>query len=602
MRSRPDIDIRLPSSVLAGETFTVELTVTSRSATPVDFISVDFHSTNGTRNPLQNSAFEQHELFHSAVNVAGKGELRVGEHRYRASFDVPSTLPPTYLGTAIEHHAWIAVRVAIPWWLDVRESYDVTIAPTPVARPSPVAARGSSLQANEPFVEVSLGAQSFAPGEIIEGAIAFGNLRGAGVEYFEPALVGYEKFVGSGMRFGPLKVEVETHRHTAFVAIAREEQGREIPFRFAVPASTPTSLSLPRGTLSWIFEVRLAVQGSTHVAAHRTPVTIAAFEGHARPAAAEPPPIGAGRWHALWSKIGASVGLTIDRKRLLLTGELSRCDVSVSEGKNDAKRSSIVARLRFPSWGLGLSLWNAGALDLGTYFPADELGRRFRIKGRDPAQIDAALTPALRAALLTFDEVRFGDDQIEVHSHVPGYEKRGIATFLDRVTTLARALDEASDQIPAPAGMAPFLPAWRRFAAACDATLTVGNMAITGGALEGAAFAIRTELEATTPVATTLDLVIDPPLDTLLDLASENAIQRASAAVREILEVIAALSGSGLAGADLPPAPKPQLREAQISIRLPAVVKDPAALRALMNALLKLAAVLRRERRAGPYR
>ena len=443
---------------------------------------MDFRATNGTRNPLQNSAFEQQELFHSAVNVAEKGELRVGEHRYRASFDVPATLPPTYLGTAIEHHAWIAVRVAIPWWLDIRESYDVTIAPTPALRPPPVAVTGSSLRANEPFVEVSLGAQSFAPGDILEGAIAFGNLGGARVEYFEPALVGYEKFVGSGMRFGPLEVEVETHRHTAFVAIANEEQGREIPFRFAVPPSTPTSMSLPRGTLSWIFEVRLAVQGSSGVVAHRTPVTIAAFAGRGRAASAEPPQIGASRWHMLWEKAGSKVGLTIDRKKLRLTGELSGCDVSVSEGNRDVKQSSLVARLRFRSWGLGLSLGNAGALDFSTYFPADELGRRFRIKGRDPAQIDAALTPALRVALLTFDDVRLVDDQIEVRSDISGYEKRGIAAFLARITTLAQALDDASDAIPAPAGMAPYLHAWRGFAQAEGAVLTVGNMAITGGA------------------------------------------------------------------------------------------------------------------------
>ena len=80
-------------------------------------------------------------------------------------------------------------------------------------------------------------------------------------------------------------------------------------------------------------------------------------------------------------------------------------------------------------------------------------------------------------------------------------------------------------------------------------------------------------------------------------------IQRAPAAVREILGMIAALCGRWIEEADPPPrAPMPQPREALISIRLPAVVEDPAALRALMNALLKLAAVLRRERRAGPYR
>ena len=150
--------------MLPGETLHVALTLTGRSVTPIDFISIDFHSTNGTRNPLQNTWFEQHELFHTAVEVAGAGELREGPHRYRASFEIPDSLPPTYLGAAIEHHAWNTVRAAIPWWFDVCESHEVTIAPHPVARPVPVAVAGSSLRASEPFVEVSLGAQRFAPG------------------------------------------------------------------------------------------------------------------------------------------------------------------------------------------------------------------------------------------------------------------------------------------------------------------------------------------------------------------------------------------------------------------------------------------------------
>lgn len=603
MRSRPDIDVKLPSSVFPGEKLVIELTVTGRSVTPIDFISIDFHATNGTRNSIRDERFEQHELFHATVNVAEKGELEARAYHYRASFEIPSTLPPTYLGTAIEHHAWIAVRVAIPWWFDVRESFDVTIAPIPIARPAPVPVAGTSLRANEPFVEVSLQAQSFAPGDVIEGEVAFGNLGRGGVEYLESALVGFEKFVGSGMSYGPLKVETETHRHTAFLAVSREGQGRAIPFRLVVPASAPPSLELPRGTLFWIFEARLVVDGGA-TAALRTPVTIAAFEGRARAvAAADPPRIGANRWQALWEEAGSRVGLAIDRKKLRLTGELSGCAVSVSVGRDDSKRSSLVARITFRSLGLGLAVWNAGLLDLGTYFPADELGRRFRIKGRDPVQIDAALTPPLRVALLAFDEVRLVDDRIDVHADAPGYDQPWIGEFLARVVALAEALDRASRKVPAPVGMARFLDAWRRFAATCDAELTVGNMAITGGEFEGAVFEIRTELEGKVPVATTIDVVIEPPIEAVVDVAGPQAIQRLPAPLQEIVSAIDALCRA-LVGTATPPqrALPLDLRSALVSVRLPIVVADPATLRDLMVTLLMLAAALRGDRRAGPYR
>jgi hypothetical protein len=603
MRSRPEIDIKLPSSVFPGETFHVELVVTGRSVTPIDFIAVDFCVTNGTRNPANNSVFQSHETFHVSANVAKKGELREKVYRYRAAFEVPVTLSPTYLGAAIESRACVEVHIAIPWWLDVRERYDVTILPVPIARPKPEAITGSSLRGNKPFVEISLRAQCFAPGETIEGAVAFGNLGGSHAEDLEPALVGYETF--TNLMFGPTDVKIEAHRHSAFLAVSNAGEGREIPFRLAVPASAPPSLSLPRGKLSWMLEARLNLRGAWDVI-HRIPVTIAAFEGHTRVAGAEPIQIGAGRWHAVWDEAGSAAGLALEPKKLRLTGELSGCDVSVKVGKNDAKRSSLVARLRFRTWGLGLSLAKAGLLDRATYFPDEELERRFRITGRDPAQVREALIPSLRTALLAFDEVTLGDDEAEVHSDAPGYDQPWIGTFLGKVTSLALALDKASRHIRAPQEMAAFVPAWKRFAEGLDADLTAGNMAITGGEFEGAVFEIRTEFEGKTPAATTIELVIDPPLDGVLDLASAEAILQAPAAAREILGSLEALCRPLLFADDARSraarAPSPDLREALVSIRLPVVIADPAALRDVMAALLSLAAALRGDRRAGPYR
>jgi hypothetical protein len=152
--------------------------------------------------------------------------------------------------------------------------------------------------------------------------------------------------------------------------------------------------------------------------------------------------------------------------------------------------------------------------------------------------------------------------------------------------------------------MASFLNAWRRFADACDAELTVGNMAITGGEFEGAVFEIRTELEGKVPVATTIELVIDPPIDSLVDVVGTDAIQRLPAPIQEILRSIEGLCRALLGAATPPPprAPPPELRGALFSLRLPVVIADPAALRDLMATLLALAAAMRGDRRAGPYR
>lgn len=598
MRSRPDIDIKIPRSVLPGEALHVDLLVTGRSVTPIDFIAVHFHVTEGVFD-ASSATFTQHEILHETVEVAEAGELGALVYRYRASFEVSSDVPPTYLGTMIEVRAWVEIHVSIPWWPDVRERYDVTILPAPIDRPASAPFTGSSLRGNEPFVEVSLRAQCFVPGETIEGAIAFGNVGGGVVQDIVPALVGFERF-GEGDA-----QKIEILRHNAFLAVSNDGEGREIPFHLAVPAGSPPSRKLPTGDFFWVVEVRLDLGGVSSVV-YQVPVTIAFFEGRARVASTETAPIGAGRWRAVWAEAGEAKGLTLDRQRLRLVGELSGCDVSVIVGKNEAKRSSLSARLRWASWGLELELTTAGALDFGTYFQDEELERRFRITGRDPAQVRGALVPLLRNALLAFDEITLDDGEARVSSDAPGYDQPWIGAFLGKVAALAQALDAASRAIPAPEAMTAFLPAWQRFAGDLDGDLCVGNMRITGGSFEGAPAAILTEIEDSEPAATLIELGIDPPLSAAFDADDARAVAAAPPHVRALLASIAALClpilEAGFALPRPPRAPSPAVTPEKVSMRLPVVLANPASTRDLMAELLLLAAALRGERRAGPYR
>ena len=89
MRSRPDFDIKIPSSVLLGETLHVDLLVTGRSVTPIDFIAVHFHVTEGVFD-RSNATVTQREILHETVEVAEEGELGAEVYRYRASFEISS--------------------------------------------------------------------------------------------------------------------------------------------------------------------------------------------------------------------------------------------------------------------------------------------------------------------------------------------------------------------------------------------------------------------------------------------------------------------------------------------------------------------------------
>jgi hypothetical protein len=597
MRSRPEIDVKLPSVVVSGERFSVDLLVTSRSVTPIDFIAVDFCVTTGTQSS-SNGVFTREEVHRVSAGVAPRGVLHAKVYRHRASFEVLSSLPTSYLGGLIEVAAWIEVHVAIPWWPDVRERHDLTIVAPPIARPRPLALTGSSLRGNEPFVEVSLRAHCFAPGETIEGAVAFGNLGRSRVDDLEAALVGYESCVNPFVSSG--RARAEAHRHVAFLAASNEGEGREIPFRIAVPAAASPSFSRAGESLSWMLEARLNLRGA-EPRTHRIPITLAVFEGSARAAGAEPIQIGAARWRAVWEEAGAAVGLALDPGKLRLAGEHSGCEVSVSVDEKWANRSSLVARLRFPTWGLALAISGGGAPARAISFPAEEFRRRFHVAGRDLEQVRGALRASLRLALLVFDEARIGDDEAEVWLDAPGHDQPWIGAFLADVLDLARALEEVSCHVPPPSSMAPHVPAWRRFAGDFEAELTVGSMAITGGEFEGAVFEIRPEIEEQAVVATTIELVIDPPIGAIVDSLSPAAIPTLAASIRESFASVAALCRPIL-GDGATPSPVPEVRAALVSLRLPALIPDPAALRDLMTALLSLAAVLRGDRRVGPYR
>src|SRR5262249_8577737 len=158
--------------------------------TPVDFVHIHFEGIETGRSQLNNEADQVLELVHLLARVVHKSSLPEGTCTYRAVFPVPANAPPTYFGTLVGYRYWVKVHVAIPWWLDVEESYEATITLPPKERPPARPHASTSLKGNEPFVEVSLANQRYAPGDVIEGGVAFGNIGGRTVRGMELSLVG----------------------------------------------------------------------------------------------------------------------------------------------------------------------------------------------------------------------------------------------------------------------------------------------------------------------------------------------------------------------------------------------------------------------------
>ncbi|WP_437736042.1 hypothetical protein [Sorangium sp. So ce1335] len=585
MRSRPDVELRMSRTVHPGDVILVELVLRSRGRTPVDSIALHLEGSQVAR--VEERVLVPPHFLSLAARVSGATTLPEGEQRYRASFPLPADAPCSYLGTRAEIRYGITLTIAIPWWLDVQESYEVLVTPRPVPRPERAPVAGTTARGDSPFVEVSLDDQVFAPGDEISGAVALGNVQGRGVRGMEISLVGVERLLSADP--AATNRATEAHRFTAFRRADSRDEGRELPFRFRIPRSVAPSFDAGWVALVWGLEVRVELARGGGVV-HTTPLVLGVFD--------RPPGLGAirrqigsGRWRAVWGAVGARHGLSLDPLELRLSGAIAGCAASVWIDAGSSSSGALVGELRWPSWGLDLDVGMKRFLLALSSEDEEGFGRRYRVRGRDPGQVRAVIAGPLRRALLAFDDVRLDDERASVRSRTPGHDQPWLGAFLEHLAALAAEITAASARIPPPTPMAGMRPAWERFAAELHGRFEVGRMRIRDAQLDGATFHIDTCFErGPHPECSEVTLVLDPPLDAAFDHDDPELLRAASPGVRAAIKRLRARARA--------------LRIAPhaIVVTVPAPLEDPATLRDLLGAQLHLAALLRGPRVAGPYR
>ncbi|WP_437783277.1 hypothetical protein [Sorangium sp. So ce1097] len=585
MRSRPDVELRMSRTVHPGDVILVELVLRGRGRTPVDSIALHLEGVQVAR--VEERVLVPPHFLSLVARVSGPTTLPEGEQRYRASFPLPADAPCSYLGTRAEIRYGVTLTIAIPWWLDVQESYEVLVTPRPVTRPARAPAAGTTARGDTPFIEVSLDDQVFAPGDEISGAVALGNVQGRGVRGIEISLVGVERLLSADP--AATNRATEAHRFTAFRRADSRDEGRELPFRFRIPRSVAPSFDAGWVALVWGLEVRVELARGGGIV-HTTPLVLGVFD---RPPGlgAMRRQIGSGRWRAVWGAVGARHGLSLDPLELRLSGMLAGCAASVWIDAGSSSSGALMGELRWPSWGLDLDVGVKRFLLALSSEDDEGFGRRYRVRGRDPGQVRAVIAGPLRRALLAFDDVRLDDEHAAVRSRTPGHDQPWLGAFLEHLAALAAEITAASGRIPPPTPMAGMRPAWERFAAELHGRFEVGRMRIRDAQLDGATFHVETCFErGPHPECSEVTLVLDPPLDAALDPDDPDLMRAASPGVREAIKLLRSRARALRIG------------QHAIVVTVPAPLEDPATLRDLLGAQLHLAALLRGPRVAGPYR
>ncbi len=585
MRSRPDIDLRLPPVIRPGEDVAIEVVATSHADTPIDFFDVTFDGEESVTVHVDGTLQRRATPIVRAVSrLQEKGTLTAGEHRFTARFTVPLDAPATYLGAIASIRYELRVHVAIPWWPDLRETYELLVEPHPEVRPkvSPASATSPGGQ-GVPFIELSVADTAFAKSDEISGAFSAGNVAREAGEGVEISLVGIEHVRSEGRVY-----RGELLRHNVPNLFRVPRGGSEVPFRFRVPKEAVPSFESATCRLEWTLQVILRLSSLSSIACG-IPVVIGRYSG-GRAGAGRHPDVGAARWRAGWGEAGARYGLVLGEDRFGLVGRRGDVQIEV-EVDEDGDEAALVATFRYPTLMLGLRA--APQLIVMLPSPIELRFPGFKIEHRELEQARAFLDGPLREALQRVKLTSADDTTLRARAPVAGYDQQSIGAFLHQVSAIADAITEGIDAIPPPAAMLDALPAWRAFAAAMGARLTVGSMALRDASIDGASFDVWTVLGKDGDVTgTRVELKVDPPL-----------VLRAPLDAGVAASFVGAPPGChDLAVALRAGARRLEIRPEVLAVELPGATRDPAELRPRMIEMLVLARRLRGDRSPGPYR
>lgn len=584
MRSRPDLDLQLPRAIYPGDDLAIGVTLTSHSVTPIEFFEITLAGDADSNVDLQNGAFasRSERIVMATQRLRDACTLEEGELTFDVRFSLPRDAPPTYSGTAVQVRYELRAHISIPWWPDLRETWELLVEHRGTQRPAPAPAAVKSV-GDGPFVEISATDTHYAPGDEINGAFAAGNVPKANVDGIEVSLVALERIEqGDGRTFN-----VEQSRHNIPNVFHLPPGGKHTPFRFRVPKEAIPSFHALWFKLDYRIVVILRMYNgavSTHI-----PVKVGKY-ATPRSQGGRLPDVGVLRWRTGWANAGAKYGFILNEDQFGLVGTRGPVNVSIDvyEGDHEA---SMVAIFTYPSLRIDLSIEPQLLIVLPSKVEVRYPG--YKITQRDIAQTRVFLDEPLRSALLRLKIQSMSDTELTVRGAVKGYDADAIDPFLNDASRIADALCHAIEAMPPPPELVESLPNWKAFASETGASLSVGGMALQDITVEGGLFQIDTLFQDSGAVSLTrVSLNIDPPLPLAhtLDPGQPSTFASAPPGSIELAQALRAKCRRVQVTADT------------LSIDLPGPLSDPEELRPLFVEMYTLARRLKNERAPGPYR
>ncbi len=355
MRSRPSITVLLsPGVPRPGDLLDVEARFESTSDTPLDKVTFDLLGVEKVvvQHGRTTSTWS-HQHVHLKAEVPGR-PLTPGLHAYRAQFKLPVELPPQYWGRYGSIDYVLEVRAHIPWWLDCIGRYSVPVQQLPMNAPPKAGVFVSEYggpKSGEPYAELSLASTTAEPGGELQGTVAFTN--GGRERAVRVALVAFERLFADAGFFqgGSIRETLEVRRWTHLLSNGPPEEGRGLPFRFAVAPDTVPTFAGKISALEWGIEV-ISERLLSHRTILRAPILIVPRTHAARRAAPAPvPAVGRERRAQSFQAVAARSGLTYHPDNEDLRGFAGAVGIRIAAETRPDGALATAAHLSWPPSG-----------------------------------------------------------------------------------------------------------------------------------------------------------------------------------------------------------------------------------------------------------
>jgi hypothetical protein len=585
MRGRPTVKTYLrPAVARPGSPLQVEVVLTSRSDTPIDYVETTLQGT--ARMQVGRYGSSVRLLEHRARH--GPRTLTRGEHRFASRFNLPTGLAPTYRGAIAWVDYLLTVHVSIPWWPDRRQSFVVPMSST--ARGEGLTPRilVSSLDGPRgatPFLELALDSSTIEIGGVLAGAVSTSNTLQTSIRALDLFLVAIESSTQSSFSY-------EVRRARWRIHDGQPGEGQSIPFRVALPRDLQVAFAAPNFQVSWALDVVADVVWGFD-ATLRSPVTLVppSTAPHGDEGSRWVAPVGRERRAIAWSTVADRHGMVNDVAEERMSASVGNSSLVVSTQQRGADGLYWIATLKWAPLGIDLhaerrtwtDVFSANRIHLGDGRAAS----RFSAHAREEGQGRAVLAGGALESLEPFDEATVTDDGAVLASRAQAETLAQLDAFVTGAVVAAQALALGITRVPPPATMAAHVARWEAFASRVGGELRVGPMSISSTSFGPEAIEIETLWSGPGRAeGTVARLRLSPPLEGELDPDSPAT----SPESRQLAKIIT----EGVRSVRFGPSALEALVDGPLD--------DPATLEPVLQNLAALARSIRGVPPAGPFR